>query len=253
MVDRAQDPHQALGRKQDAEGPMSGGVQEEAVWAAVVATAGAPKNGGGGSLGVALLDGVEEEGEEAEGVENIGGVVVGAVNVAAVVDVDGADVAVAGVDVVDVEAAVAVVVVDVVVVDDDAVDAAGAGADTAVVAGVDDVAGVDASLLLAVDASVESGEDVSSGHSREECEYPFVVVSAMLGVGCVPSPHDSGGVEEEREEESQPEEGQAQGGDVPLAKTGSGRTRVRRRRSVKTNEFNDERPTTEGRDGDDNN
>ena len=112
---------------------------------------------------------------------------------------------------------------------------------------------------VSVGADVERGEDVSRDHSREECECPFVIVSVTLVAECVhdPSLHGPEGVEgEEREEECRrPEEGQAQDGDVPLAKTGPGqaRRRRRRRRNVETNEFSDERPTTESRNDDDNN
>ena len=108
---------------------------------------------------------------------------------------------------------------------------------------------------MSVGADVECGEDVSRDHSREECECLFVIVSVTLVAECVhgPSLHGPEGVEEEeREEECRPEEGQAQDDDVPLTKTGPGRAR-RRRRSVKTNEFSDERPTAEGRNDDDNN
>ena len=108
-----------------------------------------------------------------------------------------------------------------------------------------------------VGGDVECGEDVSRDRSREEYECPFVIVSVRLVAEHVhgPSLHGPEGVEEEeREKECRPEEGQAQDGDVPLAKTGPGRARRRRRRrSVKTNEFSDERPAAEGRNDDDNN
>jgi len=100
-----------------------------------------------------------------------------------------------------------------------------------------------------VGGGVECGEDVSRDRSREECECPFVTASLRLVAEYVHGPflHGPEGVEEEREKECRPEEGQAQDGDVPLAKMGPGRARR------ETNEFSDERPTAEGRNDDDNN
>ncbi|PUU73091.1 hypothetical protein B9Z19DRAFT_1135847 [Tuber borchii] len=105
---------------------------------------------------------------------------------------------------------------------------------------------------VGVGVGVECGEDVSRDHSREECECPFVIVSVRLVAECVhdPSLHGLEGVEEEEREEEcrRPEEGQAQDGDDPLAKTGPGRAgRKRRRNVVETNEFSDERPTIQQR------
>lgn len=56
---------------------------------------------------------------------------------------------------------------------------------------------------VSVGVGVECGEDVSRDHSREECEYPFVIVSVTLVAECVhdPSLHGLEGVEEEEREE----------------------------------------------------